>query len=39
MDRLLGDTTAEEFAWSPDGRRFAYHSRAGGRWEIRVSSG
>ena len=39
MDRLLADPTAEEFDWSPDGRRFAYHSRAGGRWAIRMSFG
>ena len=36
MRRVLEDPTAEEFAWSPDGRRVAYHSRAGGRWAIHV---
>jgi WD40 repeat protein len=36
MRCVLEDPTAEEFAWSPDGRRVAYHSRAGGRWAIHV---
>jgi Tol biopolymer transport system component len=34
MHRVLGDTSAEEFAWSPDGRRVAFHSRRGGDWGI-----
>ncbi len=32
--RVLDDPTAEEFDWSPDGRRIAYHSRRAGRWAI-----
>jgi TolB protein len=34
MRPLLDDRTAEEFAWSPDGRRVAFHSRRGGEWRI-----
>jgi TolB protein len=34
MERILDDSTAEEFSWAPDGRRIAYHSRRGGRWRI-----
>lgn len=33
MRRILDDPTAEEFAWSPDGR-VAYHSRRDGEWKI-----
>jgi Tol biopolymer transport system component len=32
--RVLDDPSAEEFAWSPDGRRFAYHSRRNGGWNL-----
>jgi hypothetical protein len=32
--RVLADASAEEFAWSPDGRRVAYHSLRGGEWGI-----
>jgi Tol biopolymer transport system component len=32
--RVLGDVTAEEFAWDSDGRRIAYHSRRDGEWRI-----
>jgi hypothetical protein len=38
MHRVLADPTAEEFAWSPDGSRVAFHSRRGGRWGIYVLS-
>lgn len=32
--RVLGDRSAQEFAWAPDGDRVAYHSARGGRWGI-----
>ena len=38
MQRVLTDPTAEEFTWSPDGRRVAFHSRRDGRWGIYVLS-
>lgn len=34
--RVLEDPTAEEFAWDPQGRRVAFHSRQGGGWSIFV---
>jgi hypothetical protein len=34
MRRVLADPTAEEFAWSRDGRRVAFHSRRDGEWGI-----
>ena len=32
--RILADASAQEFAWSPDGRHVAYHSVRGGQWGI-----
>jgi TolB protein len=34
--RILDDPTAEEFAWDPQGRRVAFHSRRAGGWNIFV---
>ena len=34
MRCVLTDPTAEEFAWAPDGRRVAFHSRRDGQWGI-----
>jgi hypothetical protein len=34
MRRVLTDPSAEEFAWAPDGRRVAFHSRRDGQWGI-----
>jgi Tol biopolymer transport system component len=34
MRCALADPTAEEFAWSPDGHRVAFHSRRDGEWGI-----
>ena len=38
MQRVLTDPTAEEFAWSPDGRQVAFHSRRDGQWGLYVLS-
>jgi TolB protein len=34
MLHVLTDPTAEQFAWSPDGRRIAFHSRHDAQWGI-----
>jgi Tol biopolymer transport system component len=36
--RVLNDRSAEEFAWSPDGRRIAYHTMARGAWRVAAVS-
>jgi hypothetical protein len=36
MRCVLTDPSAEEFAWAPDGRRVAFHSRRDGQWGIYV---
>lgn len=38
MRRLIEDPSAEEFAWSPNGRRLAYHSRQSGEWRIWIAA-
>jgi Tol biopolymer transport system component len=38
MQCVLADPTAEEFAWAPDGRRLAFHSRRDGQWGVYVLS-
>jgi Tol biopolymer transport system component len=38
MKRILEDTSAEEFAWDPTGRRIAYHSARDGQWRIWVTT-
>jgi hypothetical protein len=38
MRRVLADPTAEEFAWAPDGKRVAFHSRSGNGWGIQVAA-
>lgn len=36
MRKVLSDPTAEEYTWSPDGRRVAYHSGRTGTWGVWV---
>jgi hypothetical protein len=36
MRRVLADPTAEEYTWSPDGTRVAYHSRRSDSWTVWV---
>ena len=39
MQNVLTDPSAEEFVWSPTGRRIAFHSRRDGAWGIYVYGG
>ena len=36
MRRVLDDPTAEEFTWTPEGDRVAFHSRRNGEWSVWV---
>ena len=36
MRRVLADPSAEEFTWSPNGDRVAFHSRRNGQWSVWV---
>jgi hypothetical protein len=38
MRRVLDDASAEEFTWSPDGSRVAFHSRRRGDWGLWMMS-
>jgi Helix-turn-helix domain/WD40-like Beta Propeller Repeat len=37
--KVLSDTSAEDYAWAPDGSRVAYYSRRTGEWGVWVLSG
>ena len=37
--KVLDDPTAEEYTWSPDGHRVAFHSRRSGGWSVWVTGG
>jgi len=39
MRCVLADPTADDFAWAPDGRRVAFHSRRDEQWGIYVMAG
>ncbi|MEO6007111.1 MAG: hypothetical protein ABIU38_03565 [Vicinamibacteraceae bacterium] len=39
MQRILQDASAEEFTWSPDGSRVAFHSRRSGGWGLWTMAG
>jgi WD40 repeat protein len=38
MRRVLPDPTADQFAWAPDSRRVAFHSRRDNKWSIYVTA-
>jgi Tol biopolymer transport system component len=38
MRRVLDDPTAEEYSWSPDGRRVAFHSLRANGWGVWILS-